>query len=927
MAAPEHVEELDAFQVGRLGLPDDLLHGVVRRGFGHEHRDVAADRRELRQRLEGTGGVPAREHQVEVQFGQQDGVAEVMLLRELGQELAHLAERLSAAEREGGGFEEERGALRARRVGYAAQAAVLGELFQDPLEVVQVAAGVAVGTAPEAGRARSGEGDGDAPTFLRTAVDQREDAPDLEEPDVAVLAGEVVPQGVEQPGQERRTQRVHVAAERVRQQDELRCDELRRGVVDQRLALRLVESESRQEAADLRELVADRVERMGPGGAPGRCGRDLVHAEEPRDLLDQVGLAFQVHAPRRHGPHAGPGRRDVGHRDQTEAREHPGLRLGRDLDAEQRGRLLMAEHDGLRFRRFGIGVHDAAGERAAGGPEDELGATASGAFAGLDVGTALESVAGVGSEPERLARPADVGRGEVGGFDEDVDGRVVDLGSLSAHDTGESDAFLAVGDQQVVGRERVFLAVEGGELLVRSGAADHDGRFAVVAAADETIVEGVERLAGLEHHVVRDVDDVVDAAETDLLERGAQPIGAGPDLHALHDASGVARAEVRRLQPHGDEVRDVLGAGGGRRQLGGRDPERVAGHGGDLAGDADEGVEVRSVGSDLEVVHDVAAGAAEMLGERLAHLGVGREDQQAVHDLGQSQLGRRAHHSVRLDAADLADLDGERFLVAGLRRERCAGEDERDLVAGLEILGAADDLPLAGAVGHAADGELVGVRMLVAGQHLRDDDAGELPADLLHAFDLEAEHREPFGEFFGRPIESDVALEPVQGDLHVLDGTEDNHDPIPVNMDLPKLGHRRLRTAEAGGRSTGRRLAPKVPIRQTVTSGGGFRGHGRRRRVPPGCTPFRAEGRDDRGLGQTGLHDEVEVAPFPAVIRLERGRPEDIGDERQVETEQDRAVEEKGVALPPLGVAGELPLARSRRERQVRVAADVDAVP
>ena len=97
-----------------------------------------------------------------------------------------------------------------------------------------------------------------------------------------------------------------------------------------------------------------------------------------------------------------------------------------------------------------------------------------------------------------------------------------------------------------------------------------------------------------------------------------------------------------------------------------------------------------------------------------------REDD--VLDLGrvQAEFLVGTHHAMGFDAADLADLDGERLLVAQLHRQRRAGQDERHLVTRLEILRAAHDLAFARAVVDAADGEFVGVGMLVARDDLGD---------------------------------------------------------------------------------------------------------------------------------------------------------------------------------------------------------------
>ena len=77
---------------------------------------------------------------------------------------------------------------------------------------------------------------------------------------------------------------------------------------------------------------------------------------------------------------------------------------------------------------------------------------------------------------------------------------------------------------------------------------------------------------------------------------------------------------------------------------------------------------------------------------------------------------------MRLDPANLAHLDGKGRL-AGLRGQSGARQNERHFVPGFEILRPADDLPLALAVIHPANGELVGIGVLVFGDDLGDDDA------------------------------------------------------------------------------------------------------------------------------------------------------------------------------------------------------------
>ena len=321
------------------------------------------------------------------------------------------------------------------------------------------------------------------------------------------------------------------------------------------------------------------------------------------------------------------------------------------------------------------------------------------------------------------------------------------------------------GDQLMIILSRALLAVEGREFLARGGWPDHDGRERARAGlGQEVVVERVQRLAGLEHHIVGDIHHVADAAHPHLLEGGPEPVRARADLDALDDAGHVARAQVRCLEADANQIRRRRG-GRVLRQGRVRQAQRVAGQRADLAGDADDAIQVGPVGGDFQVINHVAARPAEILGERLAHAGVGREDEQSLDGVRQPQFLGGAHHAVGLDAANLAHLD-RHGSFARLGGQRHAGQDQRDFIAGREILRAADDLPLAPAVLDAAHRELVGVGMLIACNDLRHHDAVTFAADFDHAFDLDSQHGQPLGEFRGRPVEIHVLLEPVQCNFH-----------------------------------------------------------------------------------------------------------------------------------------------------------------
>ena len=201
-------------------------------------------------------------------------------------------------------------------------------------------------------------------------------------------------------------------------------------------------------------------------------------------------------------------------------------------------------------------------------------------------------------------------------------------------------------------------------------------------------------------------------------------------------------------------------------RISGRHSQRVARQRGDFPRDADDTVEVGTVGGDFEVIQHIGGGAAEIFRERLAYPGVLAQDQEAVNRAGETKFLGRTHHSLADDAEDLAFFDDEGLLLARLQGQRVVGQDERDFVAHLVILRTANDGALGPAVIDFADRELVRAGHFVPGEDLGDDDAFEFAGEPLHPFDFEPEHRESLGQFLRRPIEINVLFEPVERDFH-----------------------------------------------------------------------------------------------------------------------------------------------------------------
>ena len=426
------------------------------------------------------------------------------------------------------------------------------------------------------------------------------------------------------------------------------------------------------------------------GSRDGR--RHAAHAPQAQDLLDQIDLARQVGAEARRSDHkvlavALDGAAQAGER----ALDKVGLDVG-TADGVHAGQAQLDAVDGL---GRGEHVHIAGSDLAAGDLLNQRAGNVGNIHAAGLVNLTLKANGGVGDQRKVAAGVRGAAGVEAGALDHHVDGVVLDLGIHAAHNAGQRHGALAVGDEAHAGVEHALLAVEGRELLILLGGANHHATVAI-ALSKGVQVKGVQRLTGEHHHVIGDVDDVVVRAHAQGVEALDHPVGRGADLHVAHDAGDVAVAQAlvgnldRKL---------VVGRAAGLRLDGGQlNVEIAIENGAGLASHANHGQAVGAVGRDLAVEHGVAR--AHVLGKRHAAGRILGQDHDAGVVAAQAELARGAVHAHGHDAAKLALLDLD---VAG---QNCADHGRDDVVAGLEVLRAADDLQRSGIA--------VGVEVLVA---------------------------------------------------------------------------------------------------------------------------------------------------------------------------------------------------------------------
>lgn len=480
--------------------------------------------------------------------------------------------------------------------------------------------------------------------------------------------------------------------------------------------------------------------RQHADGALGGTHRDVVIAVKTGDLLDEVFLDLQVEAVGRRGHDEVVPLAD---HLQVQAAEHAGHFIGAELDAQHPAHAGRTQADRLALGQL-AGLHridDRTGLTAA-DVEDQAGGALDGLAGQGEVHTPLEAIGGVRRETVGTGTTGDGIGGKEGALEEQVGGVQGDAGILTPHDAGEGQGPGFVGDQQGVGCRGHGLAIEEQHLLTGLRESHVD------LPAQLRLVEGVQRLAELEHHVVGHVHQRADGADAATRQALLHPLGRRRlGIHAADDPSGITRAGLGCVQHDGTAVADHR-----RHRLAGRQTQRLAGQGRHFPGDAAEAEAVGAVGRQL----DREQGVVE--GEVVPQVGTDRrilgQHQQTAAFIGDAQLLGRAQHAEGLDTAQLGRLDAETGQVGAHQR---AGNPD----AGGRIGRAADDLQqFALPRIHLADAQLVGVGMFFGLDDLRDHHLGEHGGHAVLLFHFQPRHGEQMPQRIRIEIRTDETAQP-----------------------------------------------------------------------------------------------------------------------------------------------------------------------
>ena len=315
----------------------------------------------------------------------------------------------------------------------------------------------------------------------------------------------------------------------------------------------------------------------------------------PPDLLHEVDLARDVAAPGGDVDHPGVAR--IAHREAEAGEDAPALRGGHGRAQDGRDAAGPQGDAGAGPRRH-VAVDQPRPRGARPDLRREVGDPGQGHGRPLGIGAALEAVRGLGVHAQGLGRAADGGRIPVRRLQGHRARRLRDLALGAAHDAGQGQRPLRAAHHAHAPLESPLFPVEGHQPLAGTAPAHDHARVGHLGQ-----VEGVRGMAHLHHHVVGEVDHVVDGAHADLLQPLAQPGGRGSHAH-VEDAAGEARAQLGRL--HLDRPRR-RGRGPALRDIDRERTQRRAVEDGDLARHAVDVHAVHTVGGDVEVEDGLVA--------------------------------------------------------------------------------------------------------------------------------------------------------------------------------------------------------------------------------------------------------------------------------------------------------------------------------
>ena len=321
------------------------------------------------------------------------------------------------------------------------------------------------------------------------------------------------------------------------------------------------------------------------GLAAQHRGFDVLVAIDAQHFLGKIGFAFDILAEIRHNS----GQRIAVKRGlEAQLIQNTSHFLAGNLHADARVDARNGGDNRLFSLRRRIAVVNILNYFARAQHIDQLAGAIRGFTAGCRAHAALVTAGSLCAQTQRAGRQADIRAVKRRNLEHDGRCFLGDFGFFAAHHARNAGRVGLIGDHQHIRRKRALLAVQRGDGFAGVGAA-HDN----VAVLHLRQIKSVHRVAGFQHHIVCDIDNIVDGTNAGGVQRLAHPHRRRADFHVANDARAVARAErgilhvdvhiVRHLAGHGFHLDFRLMEFGSERH-------------GSLAGNAPNAEAIRAVG-------------------------------------------------------------------------------------------------------------------------------------------------------------------------------------------------------------------------------------------------------------------------------------------------------------------------------------------
>ena len=155
----------------------------------------------------------------------------------------------------------------------------------------------------------------------------------------------------------------------------------------------------------------------------------------------------------------------------------------------------------------------------------------------IGIDTTLETERSVGVESMTACALSYPSRVEISTFKQDIARRVVRAATLSTENSGDTHWLFGITNGQVALRKFAFFAIERDKRSAFRKSFHHN-----LAPFDHICIKAMQGLAVGHHHIVRDVDNIIDGAQTDGVQFVLQPLGALFDFAAFERNSTIAQA-------------------------------------------------------------------------------------------------------------------------------------------------------------------------------------------------------------------------------------------------------------------------------------------------------------------------------------------------------------------------------------------------